>query len=896
MSAQAPHTIVVVSHTHWDREWYHPLGVMRQRLATLVDELLDVPDGLPFLLDGQAIVLDDYRRLRPERTGALRAALRDGLIEAGPWYVLADMLLPGGEALVRNLLEGMRTVREAGGAAPRVLYSPDAFGHAAAGPLLASGFGIDVAIAWRGLGGHARPVESTTRWTHRCGAQVLLYHLPPDGYETGASLPAARDAVAARWAGLRDVLLRDNPLRVALLTNGADHHARQSARAAAITALQGAAVPDLVCADTLAGFAARLVEAADGVPLREVQGELRDSSGWTWSLQGTFATRAHQKRTNAQVEQLLARDAEPWAALAWYGTGADFPALRTAWKTLLAAQPHDTLCGCSVDDVAAAADQRWTDARAQANAIRDDALRAVTGCNPAEQRDLQADWQPTLIVRNPSARARGGTVRLRLMDDITPDPVGPGSPARDTHSENAGSRDAPWNRHPPLQHVTSWYGFDRVESPLHYPHNAVVRHTEVLAWIAPVAGYSVLPVTTTDIVALALPVPDDMRVHGGGSALTGPTWQVRIHEGTARATHVPSGLVVEPLGWIESTTDAGDTYTPSLHGTAISAHWDAPRLVAEGPLRAAWTQAATIARARTAVAPATQRSAAVMVSTDAVNVRTTATLAMMAGSDWLEITLRGENTACDHRLRWVLKLPRGIETDREVADAAFGAVHRARSERDPHEWPAEMRLPTAPLHRWLLLRGAACSFGIVSDGLAEYELTSDGHLAITLVRAVGELSRRNLPERPGHAGWPAATPLAQSQGPFEARFAIVILPHEVNAACDYLNAAADDVLMPVAGDTWRGIGAPLSPFAGLTLYGEGLGFSAAKRSEDGQWLVLRCINRRDTTVQGSWQLPRSPSVVCLSRLDETPGDALPHDGHRVDFTAGPHDVVTLLVR
>src|SRR5947209_1232959 len=100
--------VLVISHTHWDREWYHTADEFRPRLVRLVDELLDDPPqaGESFLLDGQAILLDDYLSVRPERAADLSALLRDGRIEAGPWYVLADELIPGGEALVRNLLLG----------------------------------------------------------------------------------------------------------------------------------------------------------------------------------------------------------------------------------------------------------------------------------------------------------------------------------------------------------------------------------------------------------------------------------------------------------------------------------------------------------------------------------------------------------------------------------------------------------------------------------------------------------------------------------------------------------------------------------------------------------------------------------------------------------------------
>ena len=137
-----PVEVHVVSHTHWDREWYKPAVRFRQQLVALVDDLTDSPpaDGASFLLDGQMSVIEDYLAIRPERERVIATLLARRAIEAGPWYVLADELMPGGEALVRNLLAGRRWLRRLGGEAPRVLYSPDSFGHPAAFPALAQAF------------------------------------------------------------------------------------------------------------------------------------------------------------------------------------------------------------------------------------------------------------------------------------------------------------------------------------------------------------------------------------------------------------------------------------------------------------------------------------------------------------------------------------------------------------------------------------------------------------------------------------------------------------------------------------------------------------------------------------------------------------------------------------
>ena len=137
-------TILVVSHTHWDREWYKTAEQLRVGLVQLVDEVLDTQG--PFVLDGQACVLDDYLAWRPERAADLRARLQRGDVEAGPWYVLADNLIPSGEALIRNLLVGRATLEALGAAALDVLYCPDSFGHPASGPTLAAGFALPLAI------------------------------------------------------------------------------------------------------------------------------------------------------------------------------------------------------------------------------------------------------------------------------------------------------------------------------------------------------------------------------------------------------------------------------------------------------------------------------------------------------------------------------------------------------------------------------------------------------------------------------------------------------------------------------------------------------------------------------------------------------------------------------
>jgi hypothetical protein len=509
-NAAAPLDVLVLPHTHWDREWYHAAGRFRQRLVALVDALLDDPDDAPpaFLLDGQAAVLDDYLAARPERRAALAAALGGGRLEAGPWYVLADTLIPGAEPLVRNLLAGRRAVRALGAEPPPVLYCPDSFGHPAALPTLAAGFGLGAVVVWRGYGGARWPAGDAAWWRAPDGARALLVHLPPDGYEFGSRLPPALPSARERWAAMRAVLAPRARLGLVLVTNGADHHAPQERWAEAVDALARAAAPEPVGPTSLAGFARLAAERAaalEGTPeaLPRVAGELRDSYGYAWTLQGTFASRAAQKRRAAAAARRLERDVEPWlavGALAGRVPPADAARraalLRAAWRPLLECLPHDTLCGCSTDAVARAADARLEDCAAQARGLRADALAALVGHDADTARRWRDGWRPAAVVRNRAARARGGVAEIELLTFVRDVPVGPGSAGAWRDAGSAGVRGVPVTLvgadGGPLavQVLDRELRHDRVEAPRHYPDVDLVESARCVAWVPPLPGYS----------------------------------------------------------------------------------------------------------------------------------------------------------------------------------------------------------------------------------------------------------------------------------------------------------------------------------------------------------------------------------------------------------------------
>lgn len=898
----APLEVCLVSHTHWDREWYHVAPRFRQRLAALIDAVLEDGTATPFLLDGQAITLRDYLAVRPGQGARLKRALAAGVIEAGPWFVLADNLIPGGEAIVRNLEAGRRVLAQFGAAAPAVAYCPDTFGHPAALPTIAQGFGLPIAVVWRGAGGRSHPPHDAFRWQAADGSAVLVHHLPPDGYEFGSALPTDYRVANERWQRLASLLAQRNQLGVVLLLNGADHHARQPDLPRAIAALRTAAGPHVrIECTTLAVWAQRFGEAATSAPLTSVTGELRDSHGYTWTLGGTLGTRAYQKRRNALLERGLLRDVEPWLALVRLhdreGTArmvrdagqlsmAQLPdLLHRAWEDLLATHPHDTLCGCSIDAVARHMDVQQELVAAQGRGLREAALQVLLDHDPVRARAHPPafDWR-TLVIRNRTARARGGLAIVHLEHTRADVPVGPGSAALQSTGPTAGP-EAPltidrWTTQP----LSSRTAFARRESPQHYPDNDLVQRQRTLLWIpsVPAFGVRVWTAAALDAVASSPPHAVDVVTTGEEWRITNGRLSLQIGRDGGVALTVNDRTLHDVLH-VETQRDEGDTYTPALRGTPERLRCVNARLLADGPLRATVRLTWATGRRTGGHAAADGR---LVVHTD---------LHVDAMSPVVQCDVHGTSRRTNHRTRLVWNTD--VHASRTWADAAFGPVERVPLLVEPGAARAEQVVPTMPMHRWLMHANVLYGATMIADGLAEAE-ARDGLLALTLVRGVGELSRNTLPERPGHAGWPSSTPAAQCLGPFAARTALFLHGPMSDDTLSRVRDACDDVLLPLAGESWRDYAGPAHAILGPQLMGEAFEASALTLSQhDERAVVLRAVNLTDRAADATWQLPDpGPWVATLCRLDETPIDAPFECGAFVTVHAAPRAVLTLLLR
>ena len=244
-------------------------------------------------------------------------------------------------------------------------------------------------------------------------------------------------------------------------------------------------------------------------------------------------------------------------------------------------------------------------------------------------------------------------------------------------------------------------------------------------------------------------------------------------------------------------------------------------------------------------------------------------------------------------------MPTGVPGVAAVAGSQFGAVVRPAVVVEAGRYPRETPVATAPAQRHVAVAGGPRGLVVLAPGFFEYELDPNGDLRVTLLRAIGQLSRADLSTRPGHAGWPGPTPEAQCPGPDRLQLAVVPIEAGDLRAESALPELWEDVFLPPRA-LWIRQATPLAPPAwDVRLEGRGLVFSAAKPPEEGDGLVLRCWNARAERVAGAWRLGRPVARAVRLRADERADGAgelaIAEGGHAVPVVVEGYGISTVRV-
>lgn len=939
-------TCIIVSHTHWDREWYETFQRFRLRLVRLMDKLLHMLDTDPayryFMLDGQTIVLDDYLQIRPKREADLRRHVQQGRLLIGPWHLLPDEFLVSGEALVRNLLLGERTARRFG-AKMKVGYTPDPFGHISQLPQILRGFDIDCAATRRGL--DDQPTELL--WQSPDGSTVLLCYLR-DGYDNAARLPVHDDgAFVAEVRRLRDSLEPYATTDYVLLMNGVDHMEPVPGLPAAIARAKTLAPELSVEHGTLPLYLDAVKEALsldmdklrlDGQKLQRVRGELR-SPKRHHLLPGVLSARMWIKQRNTQIQNVLERWAEPFSALAAVaGNGQDASTgaaalVWQAWKYLLQNHPHDSICGCSIDQVHREMVTRFDWAEQIAEEVTRQSLTALAGHVNTASAVLPQPHLP-LVVFNPLVGKRTDVVTASvqvpgsLEEFVVVDEHGQVVPHDADRCQGADFASLELGREEILglpamaQMVTTlgvsvqeihvsyageWAnvnvtlmeggqtdeeliaaGQRQVEAALAagvqrfrvHAHQAATVTVQFVAQDVPGCGYRTYFLIGKDHVAVASAagegaettqfVTTDLHMENEFLAV-----DVDAADGTLTVRDKSTGATFSGLNRFVDGGDRGDEYNycPPEADRRVSTPVEAPKIawIAKGPAR--WT----VQVAQTLRLPAGLNPDRMARSQDTVDVPIVSQISLFPGVRRVDFRTEVENQARDHRLR--VHFPSPVQTNWSEAEGTFDVLRRPLDvPADTSSW-VEQPVPTHPQKAFVDVSDGAAGLLVVNRGLPEYEALreADGSVtvAVTLLRCVGWLSRDDYPCRKGQAGPALETPEAQCLGRHVFEYAIV--PHAGNWRVVYPEAHAFNApLRAVSTDSHMG---PLPLAQSLvSVQGEGVVLSAVKETENRDGLIVRCYNIARTAVVAQVRTFVAPRSAWLVNLAEEELRELPLDG------------------
>ncbi|OZB93711.1 alpha-mannosidase [Paenibacillus sp. XY044] len=910
MSTKPKRTAHIISHTHWDREWYLPYEKHHVRLIRLMDVLMDTLENdteyKSFYLDGQTIILEDYLQVRPEKKERLEKYIREGRIFIGPWYILQDAFLTSGEANIRNMQIGHKDARRYGQIS-KVGYFPDTFGIVGQAPQLMRQSGIDNALFGRGVkptGFNNTVADSEYEssfseliWEGPDGSKVLGI-LFANWYSNGNEIPADPEEAKAFW----DRKLADAEKYAStpelLFMNGCDHQPIQTDLAEALETARKL-YPDIEFVHSNFPQYLESVKGHQENELSVVRGELRSqrTDGWG-TLVNTASSRVYLKQMNQLGQALLEKVAEPLAAYA-HLIGQAYPhhLFTYAWKTLMQNHPHDSICGCSVDEVHSEMVTRFAKSRDVAESIIEDSKRAVADAVDTSSFAQFGEDALPFVVFNTTGWERTGTVSIELdvqriyfRDGIPLDEI-----SRRIQALELGDRVVLGPDGTPvpftLEDLGQRFGYDLPDDRFRQPYMARAVRITLQADAVPAHGLRAYALVSGQAAAQpSANAPASLIT--GDNVLENNNLRVAAQpNGSLTVTDKRNGREYRDLLIYEDTGDIGNEYMykqPEGETPLTTRDVQASiRVLEDTPYRATleivhdWEVPASadelLQKEQIEVVYYPERKAQRVKETVPMKIRTLVRLEKDGKGVMVEASFN--NQAKDHRVR--VLLPTNIEASRHRVDSMFEIVTR------DNEPTIEWQNPSNAQHQqaFVDVSGEAAGLAVANLGLNEYEVLRDGRntIAVTLLRSVGEL---------GDWGW-FPTPEAQCLG--EHAVQLEIIPHDGRGEESGAYAEAYQFQIPwtsvQTGIHSGDLSAAHTPFA---WGGEGVAFSAWTVNEDSGDHIVRWYNMKQQPARLRVELPQSVSRVYKTTiLEEAEGASVEQVSESYELEAGPCEIVSI---
>ncbi len=343
----------IISHTHWDREWFLPATYTSPWLVPFFDKLFQIlkkHKDYKFILDGQVQILEDYLNELPEGERGEKELLLKKYIDeeqlfVGPYWAQIDWQIPGAESLVRNLLLADRYLKQYG-KKMKVGWLPDTFGQIGQVPQIHKLSGIEGLFVWRGIEFPEDDVHAEFLWEGPDKTKVVSSYFLAS-YRNLMGLTTYPEIANPRLENeiekIRPFLTTSN----AFLLNGYD---LDNSPEYPMEVVDKGLFPQY---NIFQSDPKRYIDSIkDETPsLLILKGEML-SGRYLSVFPGKLATRTYLKIENYMCEYLLSRVVEPIGVFSWFFSGY-YPhnKINNLWKELILNEIHDNISGVGVDQI-----------------------------------------------------------------------------------------------------------------------------------------------------------------------------------------------------------------------------------------------------------------------------------------------------------------------------------------------------------------------------------------------------------------------------------------------------------------------------------------------------------------------------------------------------------------
>lgn len=862
----SPKIVIITPETHWDREWYLPFQSYRAKLVLLFDRLLKIldedPDFTNFTCDGQAIMLQDYLEVRPSNEEKIRKYTQSGRISIGPFFILPDEYLVSGESIIRNLMLGIKIGRNFGNVMD-CAYIPDPFGHIAQLPQILSGFDLSTMMFARGLGNEFIDNELNMEFLWKSpgeSSSIIAVDLVR-GYGSAAYLSDKMDEkgyykiALDRLEELVNKLNSKSCTGVIPLNNGTDHLLAQP-HIPIIVRQWNELHPDkpMIQAD-FGVYSKKMIPAIPMDKIKSLSGELHGGR-YLPILSGVFSARMWIKQENAKIQNLLEKYTEPFSALLFFLTGDQYANdndyIWKAWEELLKNHPHDSICGCSVDEIHDIdMKTRFFNSELMGKEILKESLLHITLNVKSKFNDGNGC---KYIIFNPLPWPRSEVIRIKMLSDLT---------------QNLSLDEI--SNYKLVDEEDKEYKFEVYEKEIQASYTSLRRKSYEMEFFAddiPSFGYKSFFLDFENSKKVAEIATKD--VLNGDNWIENKFYKIGIQSnGTFNLFDKETGQEYKNLGLFEDLGDWGDEYDFSGPGPdQIDREYSSENVKAEIETFSTSYSVSSLIKFRfelpVSIDNENNRSGR---SKELISNELVIKIELFSCEKLVRIEILFNNQSKDHRFR--IKFPSQIKSDSVNADGHFYVVPRSIKPPKDEEWKQKW-VPTHHQNKFISVNDRSLSFTVINKGLPEYEAIQnvDGTIdfTITLLRSVEWLSRPDIPLRPGDAGPPLYTPSAQCIG--EHTFELAITTDKENWINSHTYRTVECFtypLQPLVPKSMMGANRIIDaivlyevPSWGLlnyerksilpsklsffTINNPKISLSALKRAESGNSLIIRLVN------------------------------------------------------